>query len=81
MVIFLSDEDDCSFKNTVAYEAAAEQHGPVEQRTKLCEPDACYSWSQPGIVYSLFQPVPYDGAQRTSVDPPFPDPVATFFRQ
>mgnify|MGYP006271025707 CR=1 FL=1 len=44
VLIFLSDEDDCSFVDTTAYEQLNQPSSAIEQGNKLCSPRECYAF-------------------------------------
>jgi hypothetical protein len=91
VIIFVTDEDDCSFDDRAVYERPERPDDAVEQAEKLCWPDECYAgwgssldadadglwdWSDPDADGYLAC-----GNPRTSfrqVNPPEPTPVSDY---
>lgn len=76
VLVFITDEDDCSFTDPTRYLRPAVPSSPLEQRDHLCSPTECYAY------YGAVDPVA-SGTFRCSgflrsVAPPEPDPVGTF---
>ncbi len=93
VIIFLTDEDDCSFVDGSYYERpanAADFADPLYQETHLCSPNECYGYWGADLNADADSQIdwcdPQSGARdyfRCSgndrvVNPPFPDPVSGY---
>ena len=84
VLIFVSDEDDCSFRSTAAYAPPADASNLTDQANHLCTEEECYAYynmpaqSRVGpwasSAQSIFQ---CSGVPRT-VDPPVPDSIGDY---
>lgn len=82
VIIFISDEDDCSFRRdpsnpgSFAYNRVSNVSSGSEQQTKLCNPEACYA--HVGITLSTCQQVNPSISGFRSQPPPLPASIDGF---
>lgn len=78
VVVFVTDEDDCSFLDPSVYLRPADGSDPNAQAAHLCSPQECYAyyWSDPATNPGGQQPMPSlscdHGNTQRAVNPPVP---------
>ena len=79
VLLFVTDEDDCSFADARAYLRPANPADPAEQAQHLCSPEECYAYygaaadiDHDGIMDWADDDAPADGAKFRCVDPENP---------
>ncbi len=78
VLIFVTDEDDCSISDRVAYERPPNDADPLDQAAHLCWPNECYAyyWTDP-LAGGHFNCGPSANLPRTAVPPPL-TPVSSY---
>ncbi|HET6347205.1 MAG TPA: vWA domain-containing protein, partial [Myxococcota bacterium] len=94
VVVFVTDEDDCSFVDPNRYLRPPDPSSAADQATHLCAPTECYAhygkdddangdglqnWADPAFVSpSLFRCASGGSAINRLANPPYPDDIALY---